>query len=274
MPFSAESRSKAPFGRRSMCAASGRRRGRGSARTHASHAGSVSHPGVGGGFDLTTSMPGYVRRRRESLVMARARKYPEELLERGTRLVFESGRPIAHVAADLGVPSKTLRRAPATASAQTPARRGASAYPLRSRARAGRWSWGRSGRRGSVGGVHLLTGVGEHRLERPERKPIGWRNAMFSPSRARVGRADPRLAPAGLRSQKRAQTDEPSQTIVSGSCFPSRPFAASPSSPSWSSPRRCSCGGCCARRQVTNRSGVRRDTRDRARGRYRRRLAR
>ena len=42
--------------------------------------------------------------------MARARKYPEELLERGTRLVFESGRPIAHVAADLGVPSETLRK--------------------------------------------------------------------------------------------------------------------------------------------------------------------
>jgi len=42
--------------------------------------------------------------------MPRARKYPVELLERGTRLVFESGRPIAHVAADLGVPSETLRK--------------------------------------------------------------------------------------------------------------------------------------------------------------------
>jgi transposase len=31
-------------------------------------------------------------------------------LERGARLVFESGRPIAHVAADLGVPSETLRK--------------------------------------------------------------------------------------------------------------------------------------------------------------------
>jgi transposase len=43
-------------------------------------------------------------------VMARARKYPVELLERATRLVFESGRPIAHVAADLGLPSETLRK--------------------------------------------------------------------------------------------------------------------------------------------------------------------
>ena len=42
--------------------------------------------------------------------MPRARKYSVELLERGTRLVFESGRPIAHVAADLGLPSETLRK--------------------------------------------------------------------------------------------------------------------------------------------------------------------
>ena len=42
--------------------------------------------------------------------MPRGRKYPVELLDRGTRLVFESGRPIAHVAADLGVPSETLRK--------------------------------------------------------------------------------------------------------------------------------------------------------------------
>ena len=42
--------------------------------------------------------------------MPRARKYPVELLERGTRLVFASGRPIRHVAADLGVPSETLRK--------------------------------------------------------------------------------------------------------------------------------------------------------------------
>ncbi len=46
----------------------------------------------------------------KTAVMPRARKYPIELLERGTRLVFESGRPIAHVAADLGLPSETLRK--------------------------------------------------------------------------------------------------------------------------------------------------------------------
>ncbi len=42
--------------------------------------------------------------------MPRSRKYPAELLERATRLVFESGRPVAHVAADLGLPSETLRK--------------------------------------------------------------------------------------------------------------------------------------------------------------------
>lgn len=43
-------------------------------------------------------------------MLARTRKYPIGLLERATRLVFESGRPIAHVAADLGLPSETLRK--------------------------------------------------------------------------------------------------------------------------------------------------------------------
>ena len=42
--------------------------------------------------------------------MSKSRKYPEELLERGVRLVFESGRSIAHVAADLGVGAETLRK--------------------------------------------------------------------------------------------------------------------------------------------------------------------
>ena len=42
--------------------------------------------------------------------MARKRKYPNELLDRGARLVFESGRPIAHVARDLGIHHETLRK--------------------------------------------------------------------------------------------------------------------------------------------------------------------
>ena len=54
-------------------------------------------------------MPGSAWRKERSEVMPRARKYPVELLDRATRLVFESGRPIEHVAADLGLPSETLR---------------------------------------------------------------------------------------------------------------------------------------------------------------------
>ncbi len=42
--------------------------------------------------------------------MPRPRKYPQELIDRGIRLVFESGRPIAHVAADIGLPPETLRK--------------------------------------------------------------------------------------------------------------------------------------------------------------------
>ena len=42
--------------------------------------------------------------------MGRPRKYPAELVERGARVVIESGRPIAQVARDLGVPPETLRR--------------------------------------------------------------------------------------------------------------------------------------------------------------------
>lgn len=42
--------------------------------------------------------------------MPRPRKYPEELLDRGVRLVFESERPIAQVARDLGVHPEALRK--------------------------------------------------------------------------------------------------------------------------------------------------------------------
>lgn len=42
--------------------------------------------------------------------MPAPRKYPDELRERAIRLVFESGRPIAHVAQDLGVHKEALRQ--------------------------------------------------------------------------------------------------------------------------------------------------------------------
>jgi transposase-like protein len=37
-------------------------------------------------------------------------EYPDELMERGVRLVFESGRPVAQVARDLGVGHEVLRK--------------------------------------------------------------------------------------------------------------------------------------------------------------------
>ena len=42
--------------------------------------------------------------------MPRPKKYPDELMDRGVRLVFESRRPIAHVAVDLGVHPEALRK--------------------------------------------------------------------------------------------------------------------------------------------------------------------
>lgn len=42
--------------------------------------------------------------------MPRPRKYPDELIQRGVRLALESGRPISHVARDLGMHPETLRK--------------------------------------------------------------------------------------------------------------------------------------------------------------------
>ena len=41
--------------------------------------------------------------------MPAPKKYPDELRERAVRLVFDSGRPIAAVARDLGVHPEALR---------------------------------------------------------------------------------------------------------------------------------------------------------------------
>ena len=54
-------------------------------------------------------MPGSVLVEGDAPAMSRPRKYPDELRERAVRLVFESKRPIAHVAQDLGVHKESLR---------------------------------------------------------------------------------------------------------------------------------------------------------------------
>jgi transposase len=56
--------------------------------------------------------------------MAAPKKYSDELRERATRLALESGRPIAHVAQDLGIHKEALRswvrQAKADAAGGTP----------------------------------------------------------------------------------------------------------------------------------------------------------
>ena len=66
----------------------------------------MSHPRFGGGLEGRDD----VLAGRDVPRSWRDTKVPEELLERGVRLVVESGRPIAHVAKDLGVSSEVLRK--------------------------------------------------------------------------------------------------------------------------------------------------------------------
>jgi transposase len=43
--------------------------------------------------------------------MAGPKKYPDELIQGGVRLALEGERPIAQIAADLGIHPETLRKA-------------------------------------------------------------------------------------------------------------------------------------------------------------------
>jgi transposase len=58
--------------------------------------------------------------------MPRPRKYDDELRERAVRLTIASGRPVAHVARDLGIHKESLRgwvrQAQADAAGGTPTR--------------------------------------------------------------------------------------------------------------------------------------------------------
>jgi transposase len=42
--------------------------------------------------------------------MGRPSRYPKELMDRGIRLALEGDRPIAHIAADLGIHPEALRK--------------------------------------------------------------------------------------------------------------------------------------------------------------------
>ena len=54
-------------------------------------------------------MPRSVLAEGDAPATSRPRKYSDELRERAVRLVFESKRPIAHVAQDLGIHKESLR---------------------------------------------------------------------------------------------------------------------------------------------------------------------
>jgi transposase len=60
--------------------------------------------------------------RRRSAAMARPKKYPDELIQRGVRLALEGERPIAHIAHDLGMHPETLRKRVRQAEADSGAR--------------------------------------------------------------------------------------------------------------------------------------------------------
>ena len=78
--------------------------------------------------------------------MPAPRKYPDELRERAVRLVLESGRPIAHVAADLGIHREALRQWVRQAEADAGERRDR-LTSARARAAAGARARGRELRR-------------------------------------------------------------------------------------------------------------------------------
>lgn len=54
--------------------------------------------------------------------MGRPKKYPDELMARAVRLALEGERPIAHIAADLGMHPETLRKKLRQAEADSGAR--------------------------------------------------------------------------------------------------------------------------------------------------------
>lgn len=64
------------------------------------------------------------QRGRVYALMPRPGKYDDELKERAVRLAIESGRPIAHVAADLGIGAESLRGWGRQANASSGSRHG------------------------------------------------------------------------------------------------------------------------------------------------------
>lgn len=77
-----------------------------------------------GSTDTSEVRRSVLAERKGSWSMPAQKKYSDELRERATRLALESGRPVAHVAQDLGVHKEALRtwvrQAKADAAGGTP----------------------------------------------------------------------------------------------------------------------------------------------------------
>src|SRR4051794_23868959 len=65
----------------------------------------------------------FILGRGRTSAMPAPKKYPDELRERAVRLVLESGRPIAHIAKDLGIHREALRQWVRQAEADNGSRR-------------------------------------------------------------------------------------------------------------------------------------------------------
>src|SRR5664280_42864 len=59
---------------------------------------------------LEAPKPGSVLARGDAPAMPAPKKYPDESRKRAVGLVFESGRPVSHVAQDLGIHKEALRK--------------------------------------------------------------------------------------------------------------------------------------------------------------------
>src|SRR3954447_7762054 len=67
-------------------------------------------PGEPGRVSRSPSSQDFILGRGRTSAMPAPKKYPDELRERAVRLVVDSGRPIAHIAKDLGIHREALRQ--------------------------------------------------------------------------------------------------------------------------------------------------------------------
>src|SRR5204862_8351063 len=115
-------------------------------------------------------MPGFVLAEGDAPAMARPRKYSNELRERAVRLYFESNRPIAHVAQDLGIHKEALRQWVRQAEADRGVRRDLLKMRI-ARFRRARTGFRHPARLDGVSGMHTRGGIGARAAPQRVRAP-------------------------------------------------------------------------------------------------------